>query len=60
MIKAKEDIKAINTFDMFRQYKIYGFSETFVRQPYFIMSLMPILSVVLIIAGKRIYSRLKL
>lgn len=50
-------IKAMNAFDMFRQYKLYGFSETFVRQPYFVILLMPILSAVLIVAAKRIYSR---
>ena len=51
-------IKALNAFEMFKQYKLYGFSETLVRQPYFVMALMPILAVILTAAAKSIYSRL--
>lgn len=51
-------IKALNAFEMFRQYKLYGFSDTLIRQPYFILALMPVLSVVLIAAAKKIYSHL--
>ena len=51
-------IKALNAFEMFKQYKLYGFSETLVRQPYFVMALMPILAVILTVAAKSIYSRL--
>ncbi|MDE7289164.1 MAG: ABC transporter permease subunit, partial [Oscillospiraceae bacterium] len=51
-------IKALNAFEMFKQYKLYGFSETLVRQPYFLMALMPILTVILTVAAKNIYSRL--
>lgn len=51
-------IKAMNVFDMFRQYKLYGFSGAFIKQPYFVMVLMPVLSVILIAAARKIYSRL--
>lgn len=51
-------IKALNAFEMFKQYKLYGFSETLIRQPYFVMALMPILAVILTVAAKSIYSRL--
>lgn len=51
-------IKALNAFEMFKQYKLYGFSETLIRQPYFVMALMPILSVITIAAAKNIYSHI--
>lgn len=51
-------IKALNAFEMFKQYKLYGFSETLIRQPYFVMALMPILAVILTVSAKNIYSRL--
>ena len=51
-------IKALNAFEMFKQYKLYGFSDILIRQPYFVMLLMPILSVIFAAAAKRIYSRL--
>lgn len=51
-------IKALNAFEMFKQYKLYGFSDILIRQPYFVMLLMPILSVIFTAAAKRIYSRL--
>lgn len=51
-------IKALNAFEMFKQYKLYGFSETLVRQPYFAMALMPILAVILTAVTKNIYSSL--
>lgn len=51
-------IKALNAFEMFKQYKLYGFSDILIRQPYFVMLLMPILSVIFTAAAKRIYLRL--
>lgn len=51
-------IKALNAFEMFKQYKLYGFSDMLIRQPYFIMALMPVLSIILITAAKNIYSHL--
>lgn len=51
-------VKALNTFEMFRHYKLYGFSDMLIRQPYFILALMPVLSVILIAAAKNIYSHL--
>lgn len=51
-------IKALNAFEMFKQYKLYGFSETLVRQPYFVMALMPISAVILTAVTKNIYSHL--
>ena len=51
-------IKALNAFEMFNQYKLYGFSQTLARQPYFVMALMPILAVILTAIAKSIYSHL--
>lgn len=52
-------IKALNTFEMFKQYKLYGLAGAYIRQPYFMIILMLILSAISFAATKSIYSRCK-
>ncbi len=52
-------IKALNAFEMFKQYKLYGLAGAYIRQPYFVIIFMLVLSAISFAATKNIYSRCK-